>query len=161
LIQAAKLKLYPLFDKKIYENLTDYCARGERSGRDITDKLYKLKTEKEDTAGYIQKLRQENFLNDDRYAKAFVEVHARKKWGKAKIKNALSGKGISADIISKYLDDMDAGDYDELIKTLAEKKWNSIRTGMDRDKKNKVIRFLLGRGFEMGKILAVVKGLGN
>ena len=32
---------------------------------------------------------------------------------------------------------------------------------MDRDKKNKVIRFLLGRGFEMGKIMAVVKGLGS
>ncbi len=148
-----------MFDKKIYEKLSDYCANSERCERDVIDKLYKLKSEKEDTQTYIQKLRAENFLNDDRYAKAFVEAHTRKKWGKVKIKNALSSKGIDTDITSKYLDDMDAGDYDERVKLLAERKWKSIRTGEDRDKKNKVIRFLLGRGYEMGKIMPVVKDL--
>jgi SOS response regulatory protein OraA/RecX len=59
------------------------------------------------------------------------------------------------------LDDMDAEAYDQQIKKLAERKWHSIKSGEGREKKTKVLRFLLGRGFEMGKAMAVVKTLGN
>ena len=120
-----------MFDKNIYQKLADYCGQSEHCERDVIDKLYKLKSPKEDTSAYIQKLRQENFLNDDRYAKAFVEAHTRKKWGKVKIKNALSGKGIGSDVSGKYMDDMDAGDYNDQLKTLAEKKWRSIFIAQD------------------------------
>lgn len=148
-----------MFDKAIYTKLADYCAARERSVRDVQEKLFKLKTEKEDGELYIRKLREENFLNDDRYTKAFVEVHNRKKWGKLKIRNALLGKGIKATVISEYLDDIDGEDYGEQIKVLAEKKWKSLRSGENADKRNKVMRFLLGRGFEMDKIRAAVKNL--
>jgi regulatory protein len=146
-------------DKEIYEKLCSYCSYQERCGADVKGKLMKLKVPKEDFAVYIDRLTDENFLNEDRYAKYFVSAHAKKKWGKTKIKSALSRKGINSDIIKQYLDDMDTEDYDERIKMLAEKKWNSIRTGLARDKKTKVLRFLLSKGYEMSKALAAIKAL--
>ncbi|HLP20159.1 MAG TPA: RecX family transcriptional regulator [Chitinophagales bacterium] len=144
-------------DIEIYNKLTNYCAYQERCATDVKDKLRKLKVEKGDYDAYIEKLRAGNFLNDDRYVKYFVAGHAKKKWGKTKMKAALNAKRIDASIIKMYLDDMDEEDYDDQIKAAAEKKWNSIRTGTPREKKTKVLRFLLSKGYEMKKATEAMK----
>ena len=146
-----------MYDSSIYEKLTRFCAYQERCTADILEKLYKLKIPKDDFDNYLPKLRDENFLNEERFVKAFISAHSKKKWGKTKIKSALSGKRIDGDLIKKYLDQIEQGDYDEQIKTLLQKKWKSIRTGAPKEKKNKLIRFLLSKGFEMGKVMAAVK----
>jgi regulatory protein len=146
-----------MYDSAIYEKLTRFCAYQERCTADILEKLYKLKVPKDDFDNYLPKLKDENFLNEERYVKAFISAHSKKKWGKTKIKSALSGKRIDGDLIKKYLDQIEQGDYDEQIKTLLQKKWKSIRTGSPKEKKNKLIRFLLSKGFEMGKVMAAIK----
>ena len=72
---------------------------------------------------------------------------------------ALSRKRIDASLIKQYLDDMDEENYDEQIKTIAEKKWNTIKAKSPRDKKTKLLRFLLSKGYEMGKALNAMKQL--
>ena len=146
-----------MYDSAIYEKLTNFCAYQERCTADVLEKLYKLKVPKDDFDNYIPKLKGENFLNEERYVKAFISAHSKKKWGKTKIKSALSGKRIDSGLIKKYLDLIEQDDYDAQIKELLQKKWNSIRTGSPKEKKNKLIRFLLSKGFEMGKIMAAVK----
>ena len=96
-------------------------------------------------------------MNEERFAKAYIEAHARKKWGKIKMKSALRQKGVSSDLIEKQLENVGEKEYGEGLMYLAEKKIKSIRNGTDKEKKGKLIRFLLGRGFEMGKILAAIK----
>lgn len=144
-------------DKEIYEKLCSFCAYQERCAYDVQQKLYKLKIEKADFEKYLQQLQEDNFLNEERFAKSFVSAHAKKKWGKAKIKSALYTKRISAAIIKKYLDDLDEGEYLEQIKTAAEKKWGSIKGNTERDRKTKLLRFLLSKGYEMGLANAAVK----
>ena len=146
-----------MYDSAIYEKLTNFCAYQERCTADVLEKLYKLKVPKDDFDNYIPKLKGENFLNEERYVKAFISAHSKKKWGKTKIKSALSGKRIDSGLIKKYLDLIEQDDYDAQIKELLQKKWKSIRTGSPKEKKNKLIRFLLSKGFEMGKIMAAVK----
>ena len=146
-----------MYDSAIYEKLNRFCAYQERCTADVLEKLYKLKIPKDDFDGYLEKLRTENFLNEERYVKAFISAHSKKKWGKTKIRSALSGKRIGGDLIKKYLDQIEEGDYDEQIKVLLQKKWNSIRTGSPKEKKNKLIRFLLSKGFEMGKVMTALK----
>lgn len=148
-----------VLDKEIYEKLAGYCAYQERCAADVKDKLYKLKVPKEDFNFYIEKLTNNNYLDEDRYVKYFVAGHAKKKWGKTKMKAALNAKRIDASIIKKYLDDMDEENYDDQIKAAAEKKWNSIRTGTPREKKTKVLRFLLSKGYEMKKATEAMKVL--
>jgi regulatory protein len=144
-------------DKTLYDKLSNYCAYQERCANDVKEKLRKFKVEKEEYDAYIVKLKGDNFLNEDRYVKYFVSAHAKKKWGKTKMKSVLSGKRIDSSLIKKYLDDMDEENYDEQIKLVAEKKWSTIKAESLRDKKTKMLRFLLSKGYEMNKALAAIK----
>jgi len=164
------LHLYPLtadccvfsvlmLDKTIYDKLQNYCAYRERCKSEVVSKMMTLKVEKPDFEVYLEKLQEENFLNEDRFVKSYVSAYSKKKWGKVKIKSALSGKRIDSVLIKKYLDDLDEGNYEEQIKVAAEKKLRSIKAPSQREVKTKLLRFLLGKGYEMGKILLVLKEL--
>jgi SOS response regulatory protein OraA/RecX len=72
---------------------------------------------------------------------------------------ALLGKRIDGELIKQYLDDMDQEDYDEQIKTIAEKKWETIKAKTPHDKRTKLLRFLLSKGYEMNKALQAMKQL--
>ena len=149
----------PLTGPEIYEKLTSYCAYSERCPSDVKTKMYSLKIDKSEMDGYLSKLQDQNFLNEERFVKYFVSAHTKKKWGKTKIKSALSRKGLNSSLIKKYLDEIEEDDYEDQIKVLVQKKLKSLRTGTARDKKNKLVRFLLGKGFEMGKIVPALKDL--
>jgi regulatory protein len=129
-------------EQQIYDKLSNFCAYQERCESDVKEKMRKLKVEKEDYGKYINRLKEDNFLNDERFVKYFISGHTKKKWGKTKM---------------KYLDDMDNEDYEEQIKLQAEKKWNTIKAKTPRDKKTKLLRFLLSKGYEMGKALNAIK----
>lgn len=144
---------------EIYEKLCSYCAYQERCAADVKLKLHKLNVEKVDYGKYIQKLQDENFLNEERYVKSFIASHAKKKWGKTKMKNALLQKRLDSSLVKKYLDNIDDEDYASQIKTLAEKKLRLIKAGTINERKVKLIRHLLSKGFEMQKINTVLKEL--
>jgi regulatory protein len=156
-VPQGRLLLLSMTDKNIYFKLSNYCAGGEKCRADITKKLSGWKVEKADFEEYIVRLHKENFLNDERYLKAFITAHMRKKWGKVKMKNALRSKGIDSNLIDDYLSGIESADYDEQFQTLLQKIWNSLHKYDLKDRKQKTIRFLLGRGFEMQKILAALK----
>lgn len=144
-------------DRELYDKLSNFCAYQERCTSDVKEKMRKLKIEKYEYDGYIEKLKDDNFLNDERFVKYYVNAHAKKKWGKAKMKSALGAKRIESSLIKQYLDDMDEADYDEQIKTIAEKKWPTIKAKTPRDKKTKMLRFLISKGYEMSKALNAIK----
>lgn len=146
-------------DASIYEKLSNYCAYQERCVNDVMQKLYKLKVPKEDCGDYIEKLQQQNFLNEDRFVKYFVSSHQKKKWGKAKMKATLAGKRIDDTVIKKYLDNIDAEDYNAQIKEIAAKKWKNVKGATLRDRKTKLLRFLLSKGYEMSLSIAAIKEL--
>ena len=146
-----------MLDKNIYEKISRYCAENETTASDVVRKLRAYKVDAVDFDAYLAALKNDNFLHEERFAKAYIEAHARKKWGKIKMKSALRQKGVSSDLIEKQLENVGEKEYGEGLMYLAEKKIKSIRNGTDKEKKGKLIRFLLGRGFEMGKILAAIK----
>ncbi len=146
-------------DQTIYEKLTRYCAYQERCEQDIYQKLRKLKENMEAAPDYIRQLKEENYLNEERFVKAFVSGHLRKKWGKVKIKNELSRKGIESALIQKYLSAIEGKDYHEQLVKTATLKLKTIKAETAREKKIKLMRFLLGKGYESGQISEVVKQL--
>ena len=83
----------------------------------------------------------------------------KKKWGKTKIKAALTAKKIDATIIKAYLDDMNDDDYESQLAEVAAKKWTTIKGETTRERKTKLLRFLLGRGYEMNRALTAIKFL--
>src|SRR5882672_10627124 len=76
---------------KIYR----YCAYQERSHREVKNKLFEYGLRSSEVDEILSQLITEGFLNEERYAKAFVGGKFRMmKWGRVKIQRALEMEGL-------------------------------------------------------------------
>ncbi len=142
---------------KILEN---YCAYQERCHKEVEQKLYDLNMISIAREQIILHLLQHNFLNEERFAKAFVRgKFSIKKWGKVKIINELKFKGISAYNINSGLQEINQEDYLKTIQVTAEKKLNLIKEPTKFKKSTKLATFLISKGFEAELVYKIIKNL--
>jgi regulatory protein len=88
--------------------LQRYCAYQERCHQEVRNKLIALKVFGDDLEDVISNLISEGFLNEERYARAYVRGKARiKRWGKMKIVAQLKSRQISDYCIRKGLEELD------------------------------------------------------
>ena len=108
----------------------------------------------------ISGLIEEDYLNEERFARMFAGGKFRvKNWGKKKIEYALKEKKVSSYSISKGLKEIDEEDYHQLLVKLAEKKHESLRSEQYLVRKKKTIDYLFQKGFEPDLINRVVNNL--
>ncbi len=127
-----------------------FCAYRERSVSEVRTKLQSLGAREVDIELLIDELIKENFIDESRYARAFVSDKFRfNKWGKVKIRQMLRQKLIDESEIEKALTILSKEEYSNMIKLLVEQKLRGLSNESDPHQKNqKVIRFLLQKGFE-------------
>ena len=102
------------------KRLEHYCAYQERCHKDVTQKLYEMKMIPEARDQIIVHLLQHNFLNEERFAKAFVRGKFRiKKWGKQRLQLELKRKDINKTLISIALKEITDQDYYNTFNALA------------------------------------------
>lgn len=87
-----------LFDKTL--KYIDYKPRTEK---EVIDYLEEHNATPTNIKNIIKKLKEINFIDDDRYARIFIEEEIRHEKGPNAIKHVLLTKGIDEDIIIKYL----------------------------------------------------------
>lgn len=128
------------------------CSGSERCSGDILEKLRAL--EAQDAEGILAQLQKEGFIDDRRFASAFVhDKSALQGWGSLKIKLALQRKGLSAQIIAEAMEGMEQEKAQERLETLLRGKWRTLSGETDPEKKKiKLFRYALGRGYEYGQI---------
>jgi Uncharacterized protein conserved in bacteria len=138
--------------EKALERMMMLCSRSEHSSGEIAEKLLKL--EAQDAAGIVAQLQKDGFIDDRRFAAAFVhDKSILQGWGSLKIKLALQRKGVAQQIISEVMEDMETGKADERLESLLRTKWRSLSSEEDLEKKKmKLFRYALGRGYEYGQI---------
>jgi len=135
-----------------------FCAYQERSRTEVEKKLRELKAKQEEISKIIASLEEDEYLNDERFAKVFVNGKFRiKRWGKNKIRAELRMKKIPDNFISNALDGINDEEYLKTIKHLAEKKRKEIKNPEFRIQNQKIGMFLLSRGFESNLIWKVLK----
>ena len=126
-----------------------YCAYQERSHKEVRDKLYSYGLFKKDVEEILTRLITSGFLNEERYAKAFVGGKFRmKKWGRRKIENELKRKGISKTCIQIGLMEIDEMDYMKTLSQLIRKKNKTVSESNNYKRRNKLAVFVIGKGFE-------------
>lgn len=127
-----------------------FCAYRERSVTEVRTKLIALGASESDTDTLIKELIRENFIDESRYASAFASDKFRfNKWGKVKIRQQLRQKQLDEEEIDKALGQLPLEEYREMIRSLAEQKLKGLPQDLEPgQKKQKVIRFLLQKGFE-------------
>jgi len=135
------------------EKLKRYCAYQERSHIDVTEKLYKLGLYKNEVDEVITRLLQDDFLNEQRFAEAYVSGKFKiKKWGKVKIISNLKQKRISDYCIKKGLLEIDEEAYQETLSYWIERKKVEVKEEDAFKKKGKIAAFLIQKGFESGLV---------
>jgi len=140
--------------------LEHFCAYQERCHKEVEQKLYDLKMIPEAKEKIILHLLQHNFLNEERFAKAFVSgKFSIKKWGRIKIINQLKFKNISEYNIKTALQEIDEDDYIETLGGIAKKKLNLLKESNTFKKKNKLVTFLLSKGYETELVYKTVNTL--
>ena len=126
-----------------------YCAYQERCYKEVEEKLAEWGVYGTDAGEIMIKLSEQNYLNEERYAKAFVRGKFRiKKWGKVKIKLELKHKKISDYYIKIGLTEIEEDVYSETLVELARKKFDSVKEKNILAKRNKTALYLISRGFE-------------
>lgn len=136
------------------------CARSEKCTGDLRQKMILWKMKPEDIAWVINSLTSDKFVDDTRYAAIYVRDKSRiSKWGRVKIATALRAKGIAADIINEALTQIDPStDRAQLLEQIT-RKTKQTKSKSVYDLKNKLIRFGVSRGFDMGLVIDVVNGV--
>ena len=152
------VKTYTLEEAK--RMLENYCAYQERCHKEVVDKLQKMRMIPEAIDIVVVHLLQHNFLNEERFARAFVRGKFRMKhWGKQRITLELRRKDISKTIINIALKEIEPAEYLESFHALAEKKAATIKESNPFKKKKKLADFLLYRGWESHLVYDKVNAL--
>ncbi len=127
----------------------NYCAYQERAQQEVRDKLYSWGLHQEDVENIIAQLIEDNFLNEERFAKAYALGKFRMQgWGKIKIKLHLKAKRVSEPLIRIALREINTEDYHEMISKTIKKKIKQPLPKISSLEKSKLFKYLLSKGFE-------------
>lgn len=146
--------------KEATVKLMQYCAYRDRCHKEVEEKLTDMRMIPAAKEQIIIQLMQEDFLNEERFARSFVRGKFRiKKWGKIKITQELKFKEVSAPIIKLGLTEIDQQKYIGTLYDIAEKKLTQLKEPNPYKKKRKLIEFLLRRGYESALVYDVANEL--
>ena len=151
-------KTYTVEEAK--QKLMHFCAYRERCHKEVEDKLKEMRMIPQARAEIVHSLIQEGFLNEERFAKAFVRGKFKiNKWGKIKILKELKSRGISKYNIDSAFKEIDQEEYELVFKELASKKLKSIKDKNLFKRKRKLADYLLSKGFESEMIYENINSL--
>ena len=135
-------------EQEAYLQLAALCAQAEHCQQEMRDKMRRWGLDETAQNRIIARLVKERYIDDERYARAFVKDKIRyNKWGRRKVQQALWLKHIDAEIQQHVLDEIDEKEYLDVLRPLLKQKRKTIRAASDYELNQKLVRFALGRGF--------------
>lgn len=149
-----------LNEQEMLHRMAAYCSSAERCEQDVRQKLVKTELGPEAVSRIINRLRQEKFIDEARFARAFVNDKFRfNHWGKYKIRCELLRKEISEKEIELALSSLEMEEYDQVLMDLLKTKMKSVKAKDERERYYKLLRFAVGRGFQPAEAGACLKRL--
>ena len=137
-----------------------YCSYQERCHQEVVQKLYDLGMKSNEVDAIVVHLLQNNFLNEERFARSFARGKFRiKHWGKNRIINELKQRQISAPNIKCGLTEISDEEYHDTFDKLAQRHWETIRETNLQKKKKKFCDYLLRKGWESNLVFDRLKEL--
>ena len=131
---------------KTEKQLRDKLKQGKKYTDEVIDETIKF-------------LKKHNFINDEDFAKRFIELH-KNSYSIKVLRQKLYQKGINKDLLDNIFDDNIEIDEEALIKKLLLKKcpdYYEIEKDLDIKEKNKLLAYLFRKGFTYDKIANIMK----
>lgn len=144
---------------KVLDRMRNLCSRREYCKGDIMKKvLPAVDGDRAAAEKIISTLVKEKYIDELRYASAFArDKSSLAGWGEIKIRHMLSSKGISREVISMALEEIDGEKAMNRLDKLMENKLGSIKD--DPQCRLKLLRFGLGRGYGYDEVSSVIERL--
>ncbi len=138
-------------------SLMALCSRAEHSIGDARRLMSRWGIEQADQQSIIERLIADKFIDDKRYATAFVRDKQRfNGWGERKIAAELARKGVERTIIEDELSKLNEEDIDEQLYSILTTKLRSVKYQTTRQLRDKLMRFALSRGYTMDQCFRAV-----
>lgn len=154
-------KQYETISKEqAFMRMARLCSRKECSAFDISQKLFRMNVSEDLSAEIIDRLKDANYINEERFVRSFVKdkLHLNR-WGIRKIEQSLRQKHIPRELIDKVIGEYSESELNKSLQIILEKRLGSIRGGTEYEKRGRLIRYALGRGFEMEKIISCLNSM--
>ena len=136
------------------------CARAEKSTGDARRLMRNWGVADADAEKVLDRLLSDRFIDDTRYAEAFVREKLRLSgWGEYKIRAALQRKGVARETIEEALGAADRTGTAERLHTQLERKLRLLHCETRYELKNKLMRYGLGLGYDYETVHETVAAL--
>lgn len=134
-----------------------YCSGAEHCCLEVRQMLERRKAESADIERIIKYLIKEGYIDESRYAAAFVHDKVRfAKWGRAKIAQALWQKRIPAGVADEALASIDEGEYMAALKDVVASRYRQTKGATEYERKIKTMKSVCSRGYEPALVRRVL-----
>ena len=138
--------------KSLRARALDILARNETGRAALKRKLAPHAQSEEELEAVLNEMAERGWQSDERYAEAFIHSKSRSR-GRLRLQQELAAKGVDESLVRANLPDRDT----ELANALAVLHKKFAAPPQDFQEKQKQIRFMLYRGFEMDIVQAALK----
>lgn len=147
--------------ERAYEKLAALCSRSEKCEDDARRLMIRWEIAPDKRDEIVEKLVKEKYIDNGRYARAFVEDKLRfSGWGRYKIKSALRAKQIDGDIIDEAIAEFDEPDASsDRLRQMLEEKMRRTTAKNNYDMKGKLLRFAASRGFSFDEAIGAIEAV--
>ena len=134
-----------------------YCSGAEHCRQEVRAMLERRGAESVDIDSIIGHLIKEGYIDESRYARAFVHDKVRfSKWGRIKIAQALWQKRIPQDIADAALSSIDEDEYLAALKEVLKSRCRTVKGATEYERKMKTMKTVCGRGYEPSLVRKVL-----
>lgn len=135
-----------------------YCTLCERCISEVAAKLTAWGITAVQQSRIIERLKEEGFIDEARYCRAFVNDKVRfNRWGRIKIVAALREKHLPHEFIEAAIANIDEDIYIQSLKEVVAAKRKGLKGKEDMTSQQKIIRHAASRGYEASLIIKEIK----
>jgi regulatory protein len=140
--------------------LETFCSYQERCAWELRRKLFEKGIQGKAVDTILAELEASGFVDEERFARSYARGKFRiKKWGRARIRQELKLRQITAALIQLGLSEIDGEEYYATLEREAEKKWEKTKETDAYKKRYLVTKYLMSKGFEQDLIQEALSAL--
>lgn len=126
------------------------CAKCEQCTPDLRKKMSARNLPAGDIERVIRELERMNFVDDDRFARAYAhDKLVFSGWGKKKIIQGLWAKRLPKSSIDQAMDEIEEEEYTDVATRVIQSKIRMSKDGVSTyESKLKILKYAMQRGFE-------------
>lgn len=133
------------------------CSGSEHCSSQIREKLLSWGVSADVAEGIIGYLIKEKYIDDARFSRAYChDKFCYSHWGRVKITQMLRHMHLTDEEIAEGLETIPEDAYTQAIADAVRQKDRTLHDTDTYQRKGKLVRHLLSRGFEMGPVIDAV-----